>query len=441
MSDDRYFVRPMFEPTPLADGGDIAVIDMELLSVIRRWRYRDRFSIREIARRTGLTGNTVRKYLRSDSVEVKFCVPDCASKLDPHADKLLQMLRQEAGKSRKQNRTVLQLHADLATLGYEGSYNRVAAFAKRVESNPASGEPNLRSRRFRAAGASARRGVSVRLVGGLGDYRRRAHQIVRRAHFKLSCSASAARKRAAGQPSIGSRTRSGNPGISPPGKELLAIDEIEQRHRLAAQRVNHMPIIDDMATFAVRPGAAAPQGEQRRRALKAFEPIVIEPGQQPMADEPGGNGVEHLAQRKRAGQGDKDRDLLVIGALAHGQRLERDAFEIDAFAVAGVVAADDLVDTASPAGQIVEVARAAQPQRVGERLLQMPMRTPAETEGFRRDRAVLVRQPCVVAGRRHAVVSAQDLVAARQIGLGVALKVAERRRQAVAAMLPGDAAS
>jgi hypothetical protein len=36
------------------------------------------------------------------------------------------MLRQEAGKSRKQKRTVLQLHADLAALGYEGSYNRVA---------------------------------------------------------------------------------------------------------------------------------------------------------------------------------------------------------------------------------------------------------------------------------------------------------------------------
>jgi hypothetical protein len=40
------------------------------------------------------------------------------------------MLRQEAGKSRKQKRTVKQLHADLVALGYEGSYNRVAAFAR-----------------------------------------------------------------------------------------------------------------------------------------------------------------------------------------------------------------------------------------------------------------------------------------------------------------------
>ena len=103
---------------------------MELLSVIRRWRYRDHYSIREISRRTGLSRNTVRKYLRSDNVEPKFNVPDRASKLDPYADKLSQMLRQEAAKSRKQKRTAKQLHDDLMALGYDGSYNRVAAFAR-----------------------------------------------------------------------------------------------------------------------------------------------------------------------------------------------------------------------------------------------------------------------------------------------------------------------
>jgi transposase len=103
---------------------------MELLSVIRRWRYRDHYSIREISRRTGLSRNTVRKYLRADSVEPKFNVPDRASKLDPYANKLSQMLGQEAAKSRKQKRTAKQLHADLMALGYDGSYNRVAAFAR-----------------------------------------------------------------------------------------------------------------------------------------------------------------------------------------------------------------------------------------------------------------------------------------------------------------------
>src|SRR5277367_4054436 len=103
---------------------------MELLSVIRRWRYRDHYSIREIARRTGLSRNTVRKYLRSDSVEPRFSVPERPSKLDPYADKLSAMLRVETGKSRKQKRTLKQLHADVVALGYRGSYNRVAAFAR-----------------------------------------------------------------------------------------------------------------------------------------------------------------------------------------------------------------------------------------------------------------------------------------------------------------------
>src|SRR3546814_2252450 len=33
-------------------------------------------------------------------------------------------------RSRKQKRTVKQLHADLVSLGYDGSYGRVAAFAR-----------------------------------------------------------------------------------------------------------------------------------------------------------------------------------------------------------------------------------------------------------------------------------------------------------------------
>src|SRR3984885_14366364 len=103
---------------------------MEVLGVIRGWPYRDHFSIREISRRTGLSRNTVRKYLRSDSVEPKFSVADRPSKLDSYADKLSHMLRQEAGKSRKQKRTIKQLHADLVALGYDGSYNRVAAFTR-----------------------------------------------------------------------------------------------------------------------------------------------------------------------------------------------------------------------------------------------------------------------------------------------------------------------
>ena len=103
---------------------------MALLSVIRRWHFREGMPIREIERRTGLSRNTIRKYLRAGTVEPQFKVPERPSKLDLFAEKLSGWLRVEAGRSRKQRRTVKQMHADLVTLGYDGSYNRVAAFAR-----------------------------------------------------------------------------------------------------------------------------------------------------------------------------------------------------------------------------------------------------------------------------------------------------------------------
>ena len=104
---------------------------MDLLSVIRRWHFRQHVPIREIKRRTGLSRNTIRKYLRADVVEPKFKVPVRPGKLAPFAHKLTGWLRQEAGKSRKQKRTAKQMHADLVVLGYDGSYGRVAAFVRR----------------------------------------------------------------------------------------------------------------------------------------------------------------------------------------------------------------------------------------------------------------------------------------------------------------------
>ena len=67
---------------------------------------RQKLSIRVIARLTGVSRNTVTKHLAG-------------------------WLKTEAGKSRKERRTVKQLHADLVMLGFTGSYARVAAFARR----------------------------------------------------------------------------------------------------------------------------------------------------------------------------------------------------------------------------------------------------------------------------------------------------------------------
>lgn len=103
---------------------------MGLLNIIRRMHLRQKLSVREIARRTGLSRNTITKHLAEGTIEPKFATPDRPSKLDPFAEKLAGWLKTEAGKSRKQRRTLKQMHADLVKLGFTGSYNRVAAFAR-----------------------------------------------------------------------------------------------------------------------------------------------------------------------------------------------------------------------------------------------------------------------------------------------------------------------
>lgn len=108
---------------------------MGLLNVIRKLRLREKLPIREIARRTGLSRNTIKKYLNSGAIEPSFATPDRPSKLDPFAEKLAAWLKTEAGKSRKQRRTLKQMHADLVKLGFTGSYGRVAAFARNWRTN------------------------------------------------------------------------------------------------------------------------------------------------------------------------------------------------------------------------------------------------------------------------------------------------------------------
>jgi len=103
---------------------------VDLLSVIRRWHHRDKLPIREIRRRTGLSRNTIRKYLTNGEVTPRYPARKSISKLDPYAETLASWLKREAKRSRKRRRNLKQLHRDLVALGFDGSYDRVAAFAR-----------------------------------------------------------------------------------------------------------------------------------------------------------------------------------------------------------------------------------------------------------------------------------------------------------------------
>lgn len=106
------------------------MIDVDLLSVIRRWHHRDGLPIWEIRRRTGFSRNTIRKYLASDGVEPKYPPRKRISKLDPYTETLASWLQRESKRHRKRRRNLKQLHHDLVALGFDGSYDRVAAFAR-----------------------------------------------------------------------------------------------------------------------------------------------------------------------------------------------------------------------------------------------------------------------------------------------------------------------
>ena len=53
--------------------------------------------------------------------------------------------------------------------------------------------------------------------------------------------------------------------VSAAREQLVAIDQVEERHRLLAQRVDDVTVVDDVSVFAAalrRP--ATPQGEELR---------------------------------------------------------------------------------------------------------------------------------------------------------------------------------
>jgi len=103
-----------------------------MLAKIRRLHFRDGLSVREIARQTGLSRNTIRNWLRQVTVtEPAYPARVVRSILDPYRDQLTTWLTTDSHRAVRDRRTGTVLFQQLQAAGYPGGYGRVAAFIRR----------------------------------------------------------------------------------------------------------------------------------------------------------------------------------------------------------------------------------------------------------------------------------------------------------------------
>ncbi len=104
---------------------------MAMYAKVRRMRFRDGLSISEIARRTSLSRNTIKGWLREPvRSELAYRRPGGPKKLDAHVEWLRQALATDARRPRKERRTALRLYQQLQAEGFTGSYCRVTEFIR-----------------------------------------------------------------------------------------------------------------------------------------------------------------------------------------------------------------------------------------------------------------------------------------------------------------------
>ena len=96
---------------------------METIGKIRRWHRIEKLSISQIARRLGTSRNTVKKYLKSNVTTAKYAPrPKRFPVIGPWAARLLELLREDAGKPLRERRNGQRLYDTLAEEGFTGSY-------------------------------------------------------------------------------------------------------------------------------------------------------------------------------------------------------------------------------------------------------------------------------------------------------------------------------
>ncbi|WP_310619323.1 IS21 family transposase [Flexibacterium corallicola] len=108
---------------------------METVAKIRRWVLVDGVSIREVSRRTGISRNTIRKYLRNDIVEPKYNLSSARplrSLLD-YEVYLKSLFEADLLRPSRERRSMRGLYEALVLQGFEGSYDTVRRYILRLK--------------------------------------------------------------------------------------------------------------------------------------------------------------------------------------------------------------------------------------------------------------------------------------------------------------------
>ncbi|OTI62929.1 IS21 family transposase [Pseudomonas aeruginosa] len=107
------------------------MISMEMMGKIRRMYFRDQLSLHEIAKRTGLSRNTIRKWIRApEATQPVYQRRAVFNKLNPFHATLERALKADALRPKSQRRTAKALLTQIRADGYEGGYSQLTAFIR-----------------------------------------------------------------------------------------------------------------------------------------------------------------------------------------------------------------------------------------------------------------------------------------------------------------------
>jgi transposase len=104
---------------------------MAMLGKIRRLYYREGLTVSEISRRTSLSRNTIKRWLRMPEVAVpKYRRREVPTKLLPFVEALKGMLEADSHRPKAQRRTARALQLELVSRGYAGGYTRLTDYIR-----------------------------------------------------------------------------------------------------------------------------------------------------------------------------------------------------------------------------------------------------------------------------------------------------------------------